>query len=43
MNDFYADQYNIQATWRDDHANANHLCDTAGPDDEGNDLQNKPF
>jgi len=45
MNDFYANQYNIQATEKDDDANANHLYDrpTAGADDKENDLQSKLF
>jgi len=30
INDFYANQYNIQATEKDDDASANHLYDTAG-------------
>jgi len=40
---FYANQYLIQATGKDDDANANHLCDTAGADDKENDLRSKPF
>jgi len=40
---FYANQYNIQATEKDDHESANHLHDTAGADDKENDLQSKPF
>jgi len=43
MNHFYANQYNIQATEKGDHVNANHLYDTAGADDKENDLQCKPF
>jgi len=42
VNDFYANQYNMQAAGKNDHTNANHLCDTAGADDEGNGSQNSP-
>jgi len=40
---FNANQYNIQATEKDDHANANHLYHTAGADYKESDLQSKPF
>jgi len=43
MNDLHANQYNIQAAGRNDHANANHLCNKAEADDEGSGLQNTPF
>jgi len=43
LNNFYANQYNIQATEKDDDANANHLHNTAGADDKEDDLQSKPF
>jgi len=35
---FCSDQYNNQATEKDDHADADHLYDTAGADIKGNDL-----
>jgi len=38
---FYADQYDSQATEKDDHADADHLYDTTGADGKGNDLQSK--
>jgi len=42
---FYAHQYNIQATEKGDHTNANHLYDTVveDEDDKENDLQCIPF
>ena len=42
MNYFYANQYNIQATGRNDQVNTNHLCDMVGGN-EGNVLQSKSF
>jgi len=41
MNNFYANQYNIQATEKNDHTNANHLYNVAGADDKENDLWSK--
>jgi len=36
--------YHIQVTWKGDHAEADHLYDTAeADDDEGSDLESKPF
>jgi len=43
MNDFYANEYNIEATGKEDDANANQLHDTVGADDKENVLQSKPF
>ena len=34
-------RFNNQATEKDDHADADHLYDTAGADGEENDLQSK--
>jgi len=36
---FYANQYIIQATEKDDHANANKLYNTVAADDKENGLQ----
>ena len=35
MKDFYANQYNYQATEKDDLADEGHLSDTAGADGKG--------
>jgi len=44
MNDFFfPNQYNNQATKKDDHADADHLYDTAEADGKGNDLLSKPL
>ena len=40
---FYANQYNNQATEKDDHADADHLYDTVEADGKGNDFQSKPL
>ena len=40
---FCADQYNNQATEKDDHTDGDHLYDTTGADGEGNDFQSKPL
>ena len=39
MNDFCANQ----ATEKDDHADTDHLYDTARADDKWNDWHNRPF
>ena len=43
MNYFYANQYNNQATEKDDNADTDHLYDTAEADGISNDLQSEPL
>jgi len=43
MNNFNANQCNIEAAEMDDDAYTNQLYDTARADDKENDLQSKPF
>jgi len=43
MNDFYANRYKNQVTEKDDHADADHLYNTADEDGEENDSQSKPL